>query len=115
MVHSSWRVSSDIAATASEAIQPVWQRDHGHAEHFQRDQGTHYHCSSIRFKFRSSISLFSAFFSIVPNISKVVYSGDGKDYTKRALLKKIWNSKKVKAELGEPKHLWIWDGNKLAW
>jgi eukaryotic translation initiation factor 2C len=52
---------------------------------------------------------------IVSNMSKVVYSGDAKDYTKRVLLRKIWNSKKVKAELGEPKHLWIWDGNKLAW
>ena len=31
------------------------------------------------------------------------------------LLKKIWNSRTVKAELGEPKNLWIWDGNKLAW
>ncbi|KAH9862201.1 hypothetical protein IAQ61_010404 [Plenodomus lingam] len=33
----------------------------------------------------------------------------------RVLLKKIWNSKGVKAELGEPANLWVWDGNKLAW
>jgi eukaryotic translation initiation factor 2C len=45
----------------------------------------------------------------------VSYSGDAKDYTKRALLKKIWYSKAVKQELGEPKNLWVWDGHKLAW
>lgn len=43
------------------------------------------------------------------------FTGDGTDYTKRALLKKIWHSKGVKAALGEPSNLWIWDGNKLAW
>ncbi|RMZ70216.1 eukaryotic translation initiation factor 2c [Pyrenophora seminiperda CCB06] len=43
------------------------------------------------------------------------YSGDAVDYSKRVLLKKIWNSRGVKSELGEPKNLWIWDGNKLAW
>ena len=47
--------------------------------------------------------------------SKLNYNGDANDYTKRALLKKIWNAKGVKAELGEPSNLWIWDGNKLAW
>ncbi|UPX19247.1 Protein argonaute [Ascochyta rabiei] len=45
----------------------------------------------------------------------VAYSGDAKDYTKRALLQKIWKSKTVKSELGEPANLWIWDGHKLAW
>ncbi|KAA8613409.1 eukaryotic translation initiation factor 2C 2 [Pyrenophora tritici-repentis] len=45
----------------------------------------------------------------------VAYAGDAADYSKRVLLKKIWNSPKVKAELGEPNNLWIWDGNKLAW
>ncbi|KAF1362486.1 Piwi-domain-containing protein [Lizonia empirigonia] len=45
----------------------------------------------------------------------VAYSGDAKDYTKRKLLQKIWNSKIVKSELGEPANLWIWDGHKLAW
>lgn len=49
------------------------------------------------------------------NVIKLNYNGDANDYTKRALLKKIWNSKGVKAELGEPTNLWIWDGNKLAW
>ncbi|KAJ4291053.1 Protein argonaute [Kalmusia sp. IMI 367209] len=41
--------------------------------------------------------------------------GNSTDSTKRALIKKIWNSKTVKAALGEPKNLWIYDGNKLAW
>lgn len=45
----------------------------------------------------------------------VAYSGDANDYTKRKLLQKIWNSKIVKSELGEPANLWIWDGHKLAW
>lgn len=45
----------------------------------------------------------------------VAYSGDSKDYTKRKLLQKIWNSNAVKAELGEPANLWVWDGHKLAW
>lgn len=44
----------------------------------------------------------------------VAYSGDGKDYTKRNFLRKIWKSKAIKSELGES-DLWIWDGNKLAW
>ncbi|KAI4955490.1 hypothetical protein J4E91_001351 [Alternaria rosae] len=43
------------------------------------------------------------------------YSGDALDYTKRVLLKKIWNSPTVKSELGEPANLWVWDTNKLAW
>ena len=43
------------------------------------------------------------------------YTGDAKDYTKRALLKKIWNSNAVRAALGEPANRWVWDGNKLAW
>ncbi|KAL1800152.1 hypothetical protein ACET3X_000494 [Alternaria dauci] len=43
------------------------------------------------------------------------YSGDALDYTKRVLLKKIWNSRGVKSELGEPNNLWVWDTNKLAW
>ncbi|KAI8939451.1 hypothetical protein NX059_003228 [Plenodomus lindquistii] len=43
------------------------------------------------------------------------YTGDAQDYTKRVLLKKIWNSKGVKAALGEPTNLWVWDGHKLAW
>lgn len=45
----------------------------------------------------------------------VAYSGDSKDYTKRKLLEKIWKSKAIKAELGEPANLWVWDGHKLAW
>ncbi len=45
----------------------------------------------------------------------VSYSGDGKDYTKRNLLQKIWRSEAVKHELGEPQNLWIFDGHKLAW
>ncbi|CAN9089423.1 unnamed protein product [Alternaria alternata] len=43
------------------------------------------------------------------------YSGDALDYSKRVLLKKIWNSRGVKSELGEPNNLWVWDTNKLAW
>jgi eukaryotic translation initiation factor 2C len=43
------------------------------------------------------------------------FSGDANDYTKRVLLKKIFHSKGVKAALGEPANLWVWDGNKLAW
>lgn len=45
----------------------------------------------------------------------VAYSGDAKDYSKRKLLQKIWSSKTVKADLGEPSNLWVWDGHKLAW
>lgn len=45
----------------------------------------------------------------------VAYSGDSKDYTKRKLLQKIWDSRAVKSELGEPANLWVWDGHKLAW
>ncbi|KAJ4987318.1 eukaryotic translation initiation factor 2c [Stagonosporopsis vannaccii] len=45
----------------------------------------------------------------------VAYSGDSKDYTKRKLLQKIWNSRAARAELGEPDKLWVWDGHKLAW
>jgi eukaryotic translation initiation factor 2C len=45
----------------------------------------------------------------------VHFTGDAKDYTKRVLLKKIFHSKGVKAALGEPANLWVWDGNKLAW
>ncbi|KAF2444106.1 eukaryotic translation initiation factor 2C 2 [Karstenula rhodostoma CBS 690.94] len=41
--------------------------------------------------------------------------GSGTDATKRVLVKKIWHSKAVKAALGEPENLWIYDGNKLAW
>lgn len=41
--------------------------------------------------------------------------GHGTDQTKRALVKKIWDSKAVKDALGEPKNMWIYDGNKLAW
>lgn len=37
------------------------------------------------------------------------------DPTKRALVKKLWNSKAVKATLSQPSDLWIYDGNKLAW
>jgi eukaryotic translation initiation factor 2C len=60
-------------------------------------------------------------FNIATDSSKVVhqydvhFTGDSKDYTKRVLLKKIWNSQKVKADLGGPNNLWVWDGNKLAW
>ncbi|KAF1920317.1 ribonuclease H-like domain-containing protein [Ampelomyces quisqualis] len=43
------------------------------------------------------------------------FTGDAQDYTKRVLLKKIFNSKGVKQALGEPSNLWVWDGNKLAW
>ncbi|EMD96783.1 hypothetical protein COCC4DRAFT_142403 [Bipolaris maydis ATCC 48331] len=42
------------------------------------------------------------------------FTGDGQDYTKRVLLKKIWNSNAVKSFLGES-NKWIWDTNKLAW
>jgi eukaryotic translation initiation factor 2C len=45
----------------------------------------------------------------------VHFTGDAQDYTKRVLLKKIFHSKGVKAALGEPTNLWVWDGNKLAW
>jgi eukaryotic translation initiation factor 2C len=45
----------------------------------------------------------------------VHFDGDATDYTKRVLLKKIFHSRGVKAALGEPNNLWIWDGNKLAW
>ncbi|ORY12741.1 Piwi domain-domain-containing protein [Clohesyomyces aquaticus] len=41
--------------------------------------------------------------------------GPNTDATKRALIKKIWNSRAVKEALGEPQNLWIYDGNKLAW
>ncbi|KAF2129769.1 eukaryotic translation initiation factor 2C 2 [Dothidotthia symphoricarpi CBS 119687] len=41
--------------------------------------------------------------------------GGETDPTKRVLIKKIWYSKAVKAALGEPKNLWVYDGNKLAW
>ena len=44
----------------------------------------------------------------------VSYAGDGKDYTKRKLLEKLWTSKAVKEVLGE-KQYWVWDGHKLAW
>ncbi|KAF2641273.1 Piwi-domain-containing protein [Massarina eburnea CBS 473.64] len=44
-----------------------------------------------------------------------VHWGKGTDETKRALIKKIWNSKAAKEQLGEPENLWIYDGNKLAW
>jgi eukaryotic translation initiation factor 2C len=54
-------------------------------------------------------------FLTIANLFKLNYSGDAKDYTKRVLLRKIWNSRGVKSELGEPKNLWICDGNKLAW
>ncbi|KAH7138259.1 Piwi domain-containing protein [Dendryphion nanum] len=37
------------------------------------------------------------------------------DATKRALVKKLWNSKALREHLGIPKNLWIYDGNKLAW
>lgn len=53
--------------------------------------------------------------SIIVHQYDVAYSGDSKDYTKRKLLQKIWNSKALKAELGEPANLWVWDGHKLAW
>ncbi|KAF1839791.1 Piwi-domain-containing protein [Decorospora gaudefroyi] len=43
------------------------------------------------------------------------YNGDAEDYTKRVLLRKIWNSSAVKTALGEPTNLWVWDTNKLAW
>jgi eukaryotic translation initiation factor 2C len=45
----------------------------------------------------------------------ISFTGCADDYTKRVLLKKIWNSNAVKEALGEPKNLWVWDGNKLAW
>ncbi|KAF2263506.1 Piwi-domain-containing protein [Lojkania enalia] len=41
--------------------------------------------------------------------------GSETDSSKRALVKKIWDSKAVKSALGEPENLWIYDGNKLAW
>jgi eukaryotic translation initiation factor 2C len=44
----------------------------------------------------------------------IAYAGDGKDYTKRKLLEKIWRSAAVKAELGRDQP-WIWDGHRLAW
>ncbi|KAH6511572.1 hypothetical protein HBI81_243350 [Parastagonospora nodorum] len=60
-------------------------------------------------------------FNVIKTPNTIVYqydlyfSGDSLDYTKRILLKKIWNSRGVKAALGEPGNLWIHDGNKLAW
>lgn len=53
--------------------------------------------------------------SIAANYPQLYYTGDAADYTKRVLLKKIWNSKAVKSALGEPANLWVWDGNKLCW
>ncbi len=53
--------------------------------------------------------------NIVVHQYDIAYSGDAKDYTRRALLQKIWNSKAVKSELGEPANLWVWDTHKLAW
>ncbi|KAL5121167.1 Protein argonaute [Pleosporales sp. CAS-2024a] len=52
---------------------------------------------------------------VVAHQYDVAFTGDSKDYTKRVLLKKIFESKSVKTALGEPKNLWIYDGNKLAW
>jgi eukaryotic translation initiation factor 2C len=43
----------------------------------------------------------------------VSFTGDGKDYSKRALLQKIWKSKAVKSDIGDK--YCVWDGNKLAW
>jgi eukaryotic translation initiation factor 2C len=60
-------------------------------------------------------------FNVVKAPNTVVYqydlhfTGDATDYTKRVVLKKIFHSKAVKAALGEPANLWVWDGNKLAW
>lgn len=51
----------------------------------------------------------------ITDCPKMQYSGDAADYTKRGLLKKIWNSKAVKLAIGEPANLWIWDGNTLCW
>ncbi|EOA89671.1 uncharacterized protein SETTUDRAFT_159260 [Exserohilum turcica Et28A] len=42
------------------------------------------------------------------------FTGDGTDYTKRALLKKIFYSRSVQKELGT-NNKWIWDTNKIAW
>lgn len=52
--------------------------------------------------------------TVVVHQYDVAWGGET-DYSKRALVKKIWNSKAVKAALGEPSNLWIYDGNKLAW
>ena len=53
--------------------------------------------------------------SIMVHQYDVAYSGDAKDYTKRKLLQKIWDSNTVKSALGEPANYWVWDGHKLAW
>lgn len=59
-------------------------------------------------------------FNVLKAPNRVVYqydvsfAGDGKDYTKQQLLKKIWRSKAVQAELGANEY-WVWDGRKLAW
>lgn len=52
--------------------------------------------------------------SIAVHQYDVSYTGDSRDYSKRALVRKIWKSKAVQAELSKS-DLWIWDGNKLAW
>ncbi|KAF3005095.1 hypothetical protein E8E13_009910 [Curvularia kusanoi] len=52
--------------------------------------------------------------SIAVHQYDVSYTGDGKDYSKRALVQKIWRSNAVQTELSKS-DLWIWDGNKLAW
>jgi eukaryotic translation initiation factor 2C len=51
--------------------------------------------------------------TIIVHQYDVSFTGDSKDYTKRALLQKIWKSKAVKSEIGD--NYWVWDGNKLAW
>ena len=60
----------------------------------------------------STVALWKAF-GILRHVQ--VAWGSNTDATKRVLVKKIWNSKAVKTALDEPKSLWIYDGNKLAW
>lgn len=51
--------------------------------------------------------------SMIVHQYDVSFTGDGKDYSKRALLQKIWKSKAFKSEIGD--NYLVWDGNKLAW
>ena len=70
----------------------------------------------LAYQYDVSLPTFSVLFNL--NFAKshqLHYAGDALDYTKRVLLKKIWNSRAVTDALGQPDQRWIWDGNKLAW
>ncbi|KAF2121980.1 Piwi domain-containing protein [Lophiotrema nucula] len=59
-------------------------------------------------------------FNVLSTPTKIVHQydvawGAETDATKRAVIKKIWQSKAVKSAIGEPQNMWIYDGNKLAW